>query len=102
VIQPTVTPSPWAHFTLPMILYTALGSAIFWGVHGRKKLKAYVLSDLFDNLDFKEDNRYRIVIEFVLFIGFGILIGCGVIGPTTTAQALTAGIAWTAMIAKRA
>jgi hypothetical protein len=85
-----------------MILYTGIGSAIFWGANGRNKLKAYVLSSLFDSLKIHGDNRYRVVIEFLLFISFGILIGCGVICPTTPAQALTAGIAWTAMVSKRA
>ena len=94
-------PSLWVHFTLPMTLYTGLGSAIFWGKNGRKKLKVYVLSDLFDSLKFPEESPYRIVLEFVLFITFGILIGIGAIGPTTILQALTAGIAWTGVVAKR-
>ncbi|WP_158792251.1 hypothetical protein [Granulicella sp. L60] len=91
----------WSHFSLPMILYTGLGSAIFWGKNGRGKLKVFVLSTLFDSLKWPNDNPWRIIVEFVLFITFGILIGIGAIGPATIMQALTAGIAWTGVVAKR-
>jgi hypothetical protein len=84
-----------------MILFTGLGAAIFWGRNGRKKLKVFVLSDLFDALKFDEKSPWRVVIEFVLFVTFGILIGIGGIAPTTIPQALTAGIAWTGMVSKR-
>jgi hypothetical protein len=84
-----------------MILFTGLGAAIFWGRNGRKKLKVFVLSDFFDSLKFAEDNAVRIVLEFILFVAFGILIGIGAIAPTTIPQALTAGIAWTGMVSKR-
>jgi hypothetical protein len=91
----------WVHFTPTMILFTGLGAAIFWGRNGRKKLKVFVLSDLFDSLQFREDSKFRVISEFVLFVTFGILIGVGAIGPTTIPQALTAGIAWTGMVSKR-
>ena len=84
-----------------MVLFTGIGSAIYWGRIGRKKLKVYVLSDVFDSLKIGEDKPFRIVSELVLFITFGILIGVGATAPTTILQALTAGVAWTGLFSKR-
>jgi hypothetical protein len=94
--------SEWSHFTPTMILFTAVGSIIFWSRNGRKKLKVMALGGFFDDLKIDEDNRYRIVAEFLLFIIFGVLIGIAFVCPTTMRQALSAGIAWTGMVAKRA
>jgi hypothetical protein len=82
-------------------MYSALGAAFFWGRTGRTKLKVYVLSWAFDAFDVP-DNKWRQVAEFVIFILFGCLIGIGVTGPTTVIQAITAGFAWTGVVAKRA
>lgn len=82
-------------------MYTALGAAFFWSRTGRTKLKVYVLSWLFDAFKVP-DCGARQVAEFVLFIVFGCLIGIGIANPTTVAQAVTAGFAWTAFVAKRA
>ena len=90
-----------AHFTPVMMGYAALGAVLFWGRNGRNKLKVYVLSDLFDAFDISHANRWRHLVEFLLFIIFGVLIGVGAIGPTTIPQALTAGFAWTGVIARR-
>jgi hypothetical protein len=89
------------HFTPVMIFYTALGSVVFWSRNGRKKLRVYVLSDFFDAMRISEQNRVRYATEFLLFVLFGIAIGVGVIGPSTIPQALTAGFAWTGVVAKR-
>jgi hypothetical protein len=36
------------HFTFWNILYTSVGSAVFWGKNGRSKLKIFFLSHVFD------------------------------------------------------
>ncbi len=42
-----MVPAPDATgFTFLNILYTGIGSAVFWGKAGRSKLRAYALSDL--------------------------------------------------------
>ncbi len=89
------------HFTLWTTAYTALGAMLFWGRTGRTKLKVYVLSWLFDALKVP-DCAMRQIIEFVVFVVFGCVIGIGIANPTTVAQAITAGFAWTSFVAKRA
>ena len=89
------------HFTPLMVGYTALGAALFWSKNGRKKLKVYVLSDLFDAFKVDQESRWRQVAEFLLFVIFGVLIGVGAIGPSTIPQALSAGFAWTGVVARR-
>lgn len=96
----TAEPSLWSHFTVPMMGFTALGSALFWGKNGRNKLKVYVLSDLFDAFKVPPENPWRHLAEFGLFVMFGVIIGVGVVGPNTFMQALTAGFAWTNLVAK--
>lgn len=101
MIQEATAHSQWEHFTTVMMFYTGIGSALFWSKIGPKKSKVYVLSDLLTACSLREGSNLRVVIEFVLFVGFGILIGIGVTGPTTIPQALTAGFAWTSVVAKR-
>ncbi len=88
------------HFTFWTTLYTALGAALFWSRTGRNKLKVYVLSSVFDAFKIP-DNGKRQAIEFLIFIIFGCLIGIGIAAPTTVAQAVTAGFAWTGFVAKK-
>ena len=89
------------HFTVWTTVYTALGSVFFWTRTGRAKLKVYALSWLFDALEIPDTGK-RQVAEFIIFIVFGCLIGIGIASPTTVAQAVTAGFAWTGFVAKRA
>lgn len=89
------------HFTFWNVFFTAFGAAVFWGRTGRVKLKVYYLSYLFDMIKFPEGSR-RQVIEFVLFIALGCFVGIGIAKPSTVAQSLTAGFAWTSFVAKRA
>jgi hypothetical protein len=100
-VDPTVAMFQSPHFTVWTTVYTALGAMFFWSRTGRTRLKVYVLSWLFDALRVP-DCAARQVAEFVLFIVFGCLIGIGIANPTTVAQAVTAGFAWTGFVAKRA
>jgi hypothetical protein len=87
------------HFTFWTVLYTALGCAFFWGRNGRTKLKVWVLSWLFDAFKVP-DNGGRQVAEFILFVTFGVLIGIPAVRPQNAIQALTAGFAWTGVVAR--
>lgn len=89
------------HFTFWTVVYTAIGAAVFWGRTGRTKLKVYYLSYLFDMVKF-QDGVLRQVLEFAIFMVFGVLVGIGIASPSTVAQAITAGFAWTGFVAKRA
>jgi hypothetical protein len=98
VSAPDVFQAP--HFTFWTTAYTALGSMFFWSRTGRTKLKVYVLSSMFDTFGVP-DGPWRQLGEFMIFIMFGCLIGIGIANPTTVAQAVTAGFAWTGFVAKR-
>ncbi len=98
VNPPEVFQAP--HFTFWTTTYTALGAGFFWSRTGRTKLKVYVLSSMFDAFKVP-DGPWRQLTEFVIFIIFGCLIGIGIANPTTVAQAVTAGFAWTGFVAKR-
>jgi hypothetical protein len=88
------------HFTFWTMLYTGLGATLFWSRTSRNKLKVYVLSSMLDAFEVPEGGL-RQTIEFIIFLGFGILIGIGIASPTTVAQAVTAGFAWTGFVAKK-
>ena len=85
-------------FSLWTIVYTSIGAAIFWGKWGKAKLKAYVLSDLVNLLPCNQ--KWRGIIEFVIFVALGCLVGVAVVQPTNAAQALTAGLGWTGLVSK--
>ena len=80
-------------FTTGNILYTAIGAAVFWGKWGRSELRAYYLSDLV--AAFNLPRKTRAALEMVIFISLGVVVGIGLTEPTTPAQALVAGLAWT-------
>ncbi len=97
-MNPPVFQGP--HFTTWTTLYTALGATLYWSRTGRDKLKVYVLSALLDTLRVP-NGRWRHAFEFTVFIVFGCLVGIGIASPTTVAQAITAGFAWTGFVAKK-
>lgn len=80
-------------FTFWNVVYTSIGTAVFWGKWGRKKLKAYYLSDLIERLPLEK--RYRQILEFVVFVSIGCVVGVGLVEPRNAVQALTAGFGWT-------
>ena len=86
------------HFTVWNIVYTAIGAAVFWGVWGRTKLKPYILSDVIELLPWK---KYHPLLEFLMFLIIGCVVGIGFADPTNPRQALTAGFGWTGAIARR-
>jgi hypothetical protein len=86
---PTFT--PWS------VLFTATGAAVIWGKMGRTKLKAYYLSDIVRALPL--NRKLQSLIEFIVFVTLGCLVGIGVAQPVNVRQALTAGIAWTSFFA---
>jgi hypothetical protein len=85
-------------FTFWNVVYTAIGASVFWSTWGRTKLKTFVLPDLVRYLPWK---RWHPLIEFVLFIALGCVVGVGVTNPTNPRQAITAGLGWTGAIARR-
>jgi hypothetical protein len=84
-------------FTFWNIAYTAIGAAVLWGTWGRNKLKVFVFSDV---VALVLSGRAAIFAEFAIFILLGCLVGIGIARPTNPAQALSAGLGWTAALAR--
>lgn len=83
-------------FTFWNIVYTAIGAAGFWSTWGRSKLKPFLIADLIRRLPAR---RWHPLIEFLLFIVLGVIVGIGVTNPTNAQQAIAAGMGWTGIFA---
>ena len=86
------------HASGEMILFTAVGAAALWAKWGRQKLRVWLFSDLIELVPVNE--RWRPLIEFLVFISLGCVVGIGFVNPSTPAQALTAGFGWTGLFAE--
>lgn len=84
-------------FTFWNIIYTAIGASVLWGTWGKTKLKAFVLSNI---LKLFLTGRTATVVEFLIFVVLGTLIGIGIAKPQNPQQAITAGLAWTSVLAR--
>jgi hypothetical protein len=84
-------------FHLWSVIYTALGATLFWSKWGREKLKAYFLSELIEM--FVKSDRARMVIELIVFVSLGCLVGIGIVRPQNIPQAFSAGLGWTGLVA---
>jgi hypothetical protein len=85
-------------FTGANVLFTAVGAAVYWGLNGRSKLRAFVLRDLLDYFQMVE--KTRSAVEFVVFVVLGCLVGIAVTNPSSAIQAITAGFGWTGLFAR--
>jgi len=86
------------HFTFSNLLFTATGVVVFWARKGgRSELKALGLSDMVGLLPLRRSLRY--LLEFIIFIVLGCVVGIGFTAPTNARQALTAGFGWTSLLA---
>jgi hypothetical protein len=86
------------HFGFWNVIFTAIGAAVYWGKAGRTKLRAYYLSDLIAKLPINENARA--VLEFLVFVALGSLVGVAVVQPLNPTQAITAGLGWTGLFAR--
>ena len=80
------------------ITYTAVGSAIFWGRWGYKRLRPFVLADLIALLP--GSHMQKTALEFLIFVALGCFVGIGIVDPQTPAQAISAGFGWTGLFGK--
>lgn len=83
-------------FSLANIFFTSLGALILWSLLGRKKLRAYALSEVVSKVC---TGKTRYFVEFFIFIAIGCIIGIVIVDPINPRQALTAGFAWTSALA---
>jgi hypothetical protein len=82
-------------FTFWGVLYTGIGSAVYWNWQGKKKIEAFSLSKTWRMLPLSK--QVRSLIEFLVFIVLGVLVGIAFTQPQNPRQALTAGFAWTSV-----
>lgn len=85
-------------YDLWAVLYTAVGATSVWARLGRKKMRVFALSRLIEGLDFSD--KTKLIAEFCIFVSMGVVVGVGVVQPTTAAQALAAGMGWTGLLAQ--
>lgn len=92
-------------FTAPIfefwaVVYTAAGATVFWGKWGRTRLRPFLLATVMDYFfSSKKLEKLRQLIEFLIFISFGVLVGVGLTEPHNVTQALAAGLGWTGLVA---
>lgn len=85
-------------FTLSNVVFTAAGAIVFWAMKGgRSEVKAFGLTDVVALIPL--DRRILHLLEFVIFVGLGCVVGIGFTGPSNSRQALTAGFGWTSLLA---
>ena len=84
-------------FTTWNIIYTAIGAMGLWGTWGKTKPKAFLLSNI---IRLFLSGRADVVVEFVIFVVLGCVVGIGIVKPMNPQQAITAGLAWTGALAR--
>ena len=86
-------------FTAWKVLLTAIGASTIWSRWSRQeRLKAVAISALLSHLGAK--GRWFIVLEFVLFVGIGVVLAIVIIDPLTARHAFAAGLGWTGLLAQ--
>ena len=85
-------------YTAWKVAFTAIGASVYWGLAGRTKLKPFLLPDLLRYLPFK---RVHPLFEFLVFLTVGCLVGIAFTDPINARQAITAGMGWTGVFARR-
>ena len=83
---------------LIMVAYTAFGVIFLYCKWGRKRIKVFALSEILDMWT-TEQTKSRMIAELIIFVVLGCILAIGVVQPTTPAQALTAGLGWTGLLA---
>ena len=84
-------------FTFGRVAFTAIGATIYWSVAGRSRLQPYLLGDVIQYLPV---GRFRPLIEFLVFLTFGCIVGISFTNPNSAQQAITAGMGWTGLVAR--
>jgi len=85
------------NFNFWNVAYTAIGAMALWSSWGKTKLRPLFLSRL---LRLFLKGRICAVVEFVVFVAIGVVVGIGVVHPNNAQQAITAGLAWTGALAR--
>ncbi|MFW6012424.1 MAG: hypothetical protein ACOC92_01800 [bacterium] len=63
------------------------------------RLQVYIFQPLIDLVPMKR-GKWKKAVEFVSFVGVGMLVTHAVVDPATNMQALSAGLGWTALLSR--
>ena len=74
----------------------ALGAAGLFNKMGRRGIRPYVLPQLTDLIP---NRMARNVVEYIVFVGLGCVVGLFFVAPNTAIQAFSAGLGWTGLLA---
>ena len=85
-------------FEFDVTFFTALGAIVAWGRLGAQGIRVYALSRLVESI--VAEQRIRIILEFLVFVTIGALVGVVVVEPKTGVQAIAAGLGWTGLLAR--
>jgi hypothetical protein len=85
-------------YTVWKVAFTAIGASVYWGLAGRTKLKPFLLPDVLPRLPWEQAQA---ILEFLVFVTMGCLVGIAFTDPSNARQAITAGMGWTGVLARR-
>lgn len=84
---------------LGLYMCAVAGSALLWAKSSIAKKNAYGYLDIISKVI--PDDGVRSVAQFLVFVLFGALVAIMMTSPTTSAQALAGGMAWSRLASAR-
>lgn len=82
-----------------LYLCAVAGSALLWAKSSIARKNAYGYLDVLAKV--VPNEKIQSVVQFVIFISFGALVAIILTSPTTSAQALAGGMAWSRLTSAR-
>lgn len=82
-----------------LYLYGALGAVVLWIKLSKMNKKIHALGDLLDEL-IPQHPRVSKLLQFLVFVGLGSVVGKIAVDPYTQMQAFAGGLAWSRLAAK--
>ena len=82
-----------------MYFFSCVGSLVLWMKSNARAKQVNSLGDIIDHI-FPAGNRFGEILKFLVFVLFGGFLAVLVVAPATAIQAMTAGVAWSRVVAK--
>ena len=95
--MPESVPFEIPAFTFSRVFFTAVGATVLWMKWGWTQRRAFALSVLIAPFC-KKDSRVFSVLEFLVFIALGCVVGIVLTEPGNARQAIAAGMGWTGLL----
>ena len=84
--------------------FTAIGVIVLFSKSAGPGTRPYVLASITDKVFRSEDPGWLLLkefTEFVIFVVLGVLIAVGLTHPSTSQQAIAAGLGWTGLLTQQ-